>query len=274
MSERDLSMSDDIIQAINECPMVKNIPSGISLLLEELTREDTDIDKLIVLLEKFPVVCVRIIMVANSAWAAPKTEITNLKRACMQLGLTMIKSISIALLVSQQFNSQNCKGFNEKTFWLSSLVLADLMRALQQHTQKPDTEASTAHLIGLIHNMGILVIAEVAAEKMSQAILLSNNSDVGFSQALTNNIGISYLDATHLILKNWGLPYALSHSFGSKDETPYTSLVQEAMALKNTVDLNANPFAFIDEIEESSPILTPILDNQGVYNELCGLYCR
>ncbi len=255
--------------------MVKNIPSGISLLLEEITKQDTDIDVLISLLEKFPVVCVRIIMVANSAWAAPKTEITNVKRACMQLGLKMVKSISIALLVSQQFNSQNCKGFNEKTFWLSSLVMADLMNALQKSEQQEDTEGATAHLIGLIHNMGILAIAEVVPEKMSQAILLSNNTELTFSAALVKTIGISYLEVTYLILKNWGLPKHLSHSFsGEQEESPYCGLVVNALHLKNSLDLTAKPFQLVDEKAEPTQTIDAIIDNYSTYDELCGLYCR
>lgn len=267
-------MSNDIIQLINDCPMVKNIPTGISHLLKELIKQDSDVDELIGLLERFPVVCVRLVMVANSAWAAPKVEITNVKRACLQLGLKMVKSISIALLVSQQFNSQNCKGFDEKVFWLSSLVMADIMQELQKKSSSPETEPSSAHLIGLIHNLGLLAIAEIAPEKMSQALLLSTNTDLSFSAALYKTIDLSFLEATHLILSNWGLPNNLSHAFyGDDNLSLYSQLFTEAMDIKHQLNLNSQPLSLMDD-QDSMPILDTIIERSLTYEELCGLYCR
>lgn len=268
-------MSQDIIQAITECPMVKNMPTGISALLKELTKPDIDIDELISHLEMFPVVCVRLVMVANSAWAAPKTEITDVKRACMQLGLNMVKSISIALLISQQFNTQNCKGFNEKTFWMASLVTADTMQLLQKKTKPADTDVSTAHLIGLIHNLGLLAIAEIAPEKLSQAFLISKNTEASFSHALHSVLGISYLDATQLILKNWGLPVHLSHSYcSSEHETSYNSLLLNAAQYRNQLDLESPPFKIMDESQPESLVLDSIIEKSTYYTELCAVYCR
>jgi len=268
-------MSNDFLEQIEACPMVKNIPTGISHLLKVLTEEDTDIDELIGLLNKFPVVCVRLILVANSAWAAPKVEITDVKRACMQLGLKMVKSISIALLVSQQFNAQKCKGFSERTFWLSSLVTADLMVLMQQSSDHKNTDSASAHLIGLIHNLGLLAIADIAPEKISQAILKSNNSDTSFRDALTQAIGVSYLQVTQMILTNWGLPNIINASFYlNVHSSPYCDLLGESIVKRNQLNLDVVPITLIDEAAEASSDLNEIISNSSVYDELCGMYCR
>lgn len=268
-------MSSDLLQAITECSMVKNIPTGISGLLAELTNEEADIDHLISLLEKFPVVCVRIVMVANSAWAAPKAEITDVKRACMQLGLKMVKSISIALLVSQQFNVQNCKGFSERKFWLGSLVTADLMQMLQKKSNLEQTDSSTAHLIGLIHNLGLLAIADIAPEKVSQAIIISDNSEVKFSDALVKTVGISYLEVTQVILYNWGLPNTLSHAFyDSPNQSIYRDILAASMVARNQLNINALPIDIVEGSEQLQLIHEEIVSKSDVYDELCGMYCR
>lgn len=268
-------MTQEIIQAITECPMVKNMPTGISELLKELTKQDIDIDDLVHHLEKFPVVCVRLVMVANSAWAAPKTEITSVKRACMQLGLNMVKSISIALLVSQQFNTQNCKGFNEKTFWIASLVTADMMQLLQKQLKPANTDAASAHLIGLIHNLGLLAIADIAPEKMNQAILVSKNTDLSFSHALQKALGISYLKATQLILQHWNLPFNLSSSYyPSSDETQYSELLINALNTKKQLDLESKPFSIVGEPQQHNVILDEIIQKSIDYHDLCSVYCR
>lgn len=268
-------MDIDILQAIKECPMVKNMPTGVSELLKELSKEDTEVEQLIRLLEKFPVVCIRLVMVANSAWAAPKTEITDVKRACMQIGLKMVKSISIALLVSQQFNANNCKGFSERKFWLSSLVTADLMQSLQKLTEPHNSEPSTAHLIGLIHNLGLLAIADIAPEKVSQALILSNNAEIGFSVALNKVLGISYLEATQIILQNWGLPETLSNSFyASNNESDYRAMLFDAIQTRNLLDLDVLPIEIIEENEQHVRLQKEVIEKSTVYDDLCGMYCR
>lgn len=181
-------MSENILQALKDCPMVKNIPTGISSLLKIISQEDVDINKLIPLLEQFPVVCVRLILAANSAWAAPKTEITDVKRASIQLGLKTVKSITIALLVSHQFNTQKCKSFDERAFWINALIAADLMHLQESKQPYKTQQPATAHLIGLVHNLGILAIAEIAADKFSRARLIANNTKTSFSKALEDEL--------------------------------------------------------------------------------------
>ncbi len=256
--------------------MVKNIPTGVSRLIKILSNEDAEVDQIIELLRHFPVICIRLIKVSNSAWVAPKTEITDVKRACLQLGLKMVKSISIALLVSQQFNTKTCKGFNERRFWLSSLVMADLMYFLVKQDQNGDKEndAATAHLIGLIHNLGLLAIAEIAPEKVSQAILVAENSTSSFSEALEKIVGISFLQASELILHHWEIPLCISYAYDqASNKSTYTGVFQQAVRHKKQLDLIAMPFQRLDDTEEYK-VNDSVVEKSADYEELCTLYCR
>lgn len=270
-------MRNKALEELDNCLMIKNIPTGITHLLKLLTEEDLDIDDLIDKLKSFPVICVRLVMVANSAWAAPRTEITDVKKACLQLGLKMVKSISIALLVSQQFNAQKCKGFDERKFWLSSLITSELMSQMASKSKDSDVSAGTAHLVGLIHNLGVLALAEILPDKTGQAVILSQNSEVSFDGALQDILGISFLEATQTILINWGLPADMANAYiKSAHDTAYLPLLNQALSVKNNINLAAVPFTLEHEIEDAteSTIVERIIGKSSYYDDLCALYCR
>lgn len=270
-------MHNTIVEEIQKCPMVKNIPTGISRLLSIVSNEDLDIDELIAYIHKFPVICTRIIMVANSAWAAPKTEILDIKRACLQLGIKMVKSITIALLVSQQFNTQKCKGFSEKEYWLSSLIVSELMLKMEKNVHL-EAASSAAHLVGLIHNIGLLVIAELHPDKFSKAVLLANNTEQTFSQSLIDVIGISYLQASAIILSSWSLPKEIAETYSkSMQKTHYHDLFFKALALKKLLKLNTLPYEIIEEVDKTTEeleLLNSITQQTEIIENLCNLYCN
>ncbi len=254
--------------------MVKNTPIGITSLLKTITQEDIGINDIITLLEQFPVVCVRLVLVANSAWASPKVEVTDVKHACVQLGLKTVKSISIALLVSQQFHIHNCKGFSECKFWIVALIAADLMYLQESKKPTKTSQPSTAHLIGLIHNIGLLAIAEVASEKFSRALFLASNTNTSFSHSLEKTIGLSHLEATQIILSNWGLPEVISNSyFSSVQKSPFYEPLQATLAIIAQLDLDQIPFKLKEDIE-CDELTQNIIDKSSDYDDLCSIYCR
>lgn len=267
-------MDQTLIQQLKNYTKIKNTPTGISELLILLSQNDLDIDELIEHLMRFPVISVRIVMVANSSWASPKVEITNVKQACLQLGLTMVKSMSIALLISQQFDTQKCRGFSEQNYWIPALVCADLMAINAKIYQ---LERGTAYLVGLIHNISLLAIADLQPSKLNQAIILAGNTEMSLSKAIESTFEVSFLKATQVILELWNLPLSLTHAFvKSSLQSDYYELFIETQKDLNHINLYSSPISAMDkdEIPDLSEALTSILNNAESYSNLCKMYCR
>lgn len=177
----------NILQSeIESAPDLPVIPTGISNLLRALTNDDISYAEMATELEKFPSVAIKIVATANSAWASPTTPITTLRDSCSRIGLQLVRSISIALSISQVFVPDRCSGFDPKHYWVSAFLTAEAAHLGAK--DMTDVCPDTARLAGLLHNIGLLWLADKKPGETSEAINISkNNKDISLTKALCEN---------------------------------------------------------------------------------------
>ena len=138
-----------------------SMPAGAPYLLKSLTDESIDFVELASVVEKFPGIAGKLISLVNSAWSAPASEVTSLEATCSRLGLGVVRSTSIALAVASPFNSTRCPSFDLEYYWCSVLLTADAAsRLVAVSSSKHEFEPATARAAGLLHNLGLLWLAD------------------------------------------------------------------------------------------------------------------
>lgn len=103
----------------------------------------------------------RLLQLANSPLYRSRTEIDNLQMAVTRLGIRIVKDLVVMLAIKQAFKST--KKDIDKQFracWQTSIDVAAASRVLAKNLLELDTEQ--AMLAGLIHNIGILPVIELA----------------------------------------------------------------------------------------------------------------
>ncbi len=186
------------------------LPPGVSILFKTLTDDSIGFVELARIIEKFPSIAARLIAIANSSWSSPVTPITSLEMACSRLGFNVVRSTSIALAVAAPFDSNRCPGFNAKYFWTTSLLAADATSWLSVSCKSIQTELPTVRTAGLLHNLGLLLLADQLAEEVNLAIKLAEESeDLNLSDALLYILGFDHLDAGLLLGQAWHFPEPL-----------------------------------------------------------------
>ena len=186
-----------INQQIEQSPDLPVLPQGISHLIKTLMDDNISYEQLANELENFPAIAIKLVGMSNSAWATPINPITSLRDACSRLGLQLVRSISIALSVSQAFNPARCKLFSPEIFWASSLLTAEAAHMLAKDTQ--DICPETARLTGLLHNIGLLWLADKKPLETSDAIELSNNDNTSLKMVLSSKHNLNmYTIGGHL----------------------------------------------------------------------------
>jgi len=185
-------------QEIEKTPDLPVLPPGISYLLKTLVNDDITYQQLAHEIEKFPSIAIKIVATANSAWASPILPITSLRDACSRIGLPLVRSISIALSVSQVFIPTRCPSFNAKTFWVSSLLTAEA--AYLSAKDSTDICPDTARLAGLLHNIGLLWLADKKPLETSDAMIKNSKKDsISLSQILSEKYNLNlYTVGGHL----------------------------------------------------------------------------
>ena len=196
------------------------LPPGTPYLLKSLTDESMDFHRLSLTIERFPTIAARLIALANSAWSSPVSPVTSLEAACARLGFSVVRSTSIALAVSSPFNPSRCPAFDAPRFWCRALLVADVSSWLAQATEAgPSPE--TARASGLLHNLGLLWMADQLPQDTHQVLQQHNAAPAGqLGQLLIDRLGFDYADAGGLLGETWGLPGPLVTAMAHHREPP------------------------------------------------------
>ncbi len=187
---------------------------NIQVLIQSLADADLDYRQLATVIHHYPVITARIIALANSAWTCPATPITTIEAACIRLGHSVVKSVSIALAVASSFNIARCPVFNPMHFWTSTMLVAEasklLATKLPSHAGYPVELLYTAQTGGILHALGLLWLADNLATETSEALQHSSAEPLlTVSQALIDRIGIDYCSVGAWIGKQWQMPEEL-----------------------------------------------------------------
>lgn len=203
------------------------LPPGILDLFKTLANENITYEIVAEELEKFPTIALRVVATANSSWAAPSVPITSLRDSCARLGSQLVLSMAIALSVAQSFNPSRCPAFESKKFWVSALLTAEAahLRAKERSDVCPDT----ARLAGLLHNIGLLWLAENKSEEITEAVLISKNENTSLAQILLEKFDIDIYDVGGYLAASLELPETIgttiaSSSHHAKQDDPLKSV--------------------------------------------------
>jgi len=201
--------NDDALQRLN-FKHIPVLPPGAPHLLKSLTDDSISFLDLAGVIERYPTIAARLISLANSAWSSPVSEITSLENACSRLGFDVVRSASIALAVSAPFNTSRCPEFKARFFWCSGLLAADGASWLTQYSKSIHIEPPTARAAGLIHNLGLLLLADQLPKEVDQAIkLIQKDEAMRLGQALLYILGFDHCDAGRQLGLAWELPELL-----------------------------------------------------------------
>lgn len=188
------------------------LPPGAPLLLRSLGDEDLDFKEIAALVERVPPVAARLIGLANSAWSAPVAPIVSVEQACSRIGMDVVRSIAMGMTAATPFNPKRCASFDSAHFWTSALLSADLAARLAEAVGTwCDMDRDSARTTGLLHNLGLLWLADRMPVETGKAIdTVSAEPDRQLDSVLAETCGIGYAAAGAYLGHQWELPEPLN----------------------------------------------------------------
>lgn len=155
-----------------EIQKIKNLPPLPVIaqqLLGALNNEDTSITVISEIINQDPSLTSRIIGLANSAFFGYGRKLYCMEEAIINLGLDLVRSLALTMVVGGVFDIKKCKGFDITRYWLSALMTADLAkRTANIMNSSNNLSNGQFFLYGLLHNLGILILADRFPKLMSE----------------------------------------------------------------------------------------------------------
>lgn len=192
-------------------PTLPVLSPGLPYLLSALGDEEIDLDALVTAVRCFPSITGRLVALANSAWVSPKRAIVSLPDACSMLGLRMVRCVSFALAVAKPFDPSRCPGFDLERYWGSALLTAEGAALLAHHLNDNTLAVDTAHTAGLLHNLGLMWLADSWPTQTAMALqVVATGEGFNLAQALYAATGNDYCAAGGKLSEAWNLPEPLT----------------------------------------------------------------
>ena len=171
------------------------MPQVVREVQAVVKRPKSTSDELAQVIEKDPVISLRLISVANSPIYRGVTEIRNVKSALPRLGLKETLNIVLAIANKSLYSTDKVQfRILMDKLWVHSLASAYGSKLIAQNLKLDDSEKF--FLMGLTHDIGKILLLKAFTEASKDRKLNMN--------AITTLIQEAHLSLGSLLLKRWG----------------------------------------------------------------------
>jgi putative nucleotidyltransferase with HDIG domain len=254
MTESSSELSKRLSEAVEKMPA---FPKSVQRILE-LSREiNCPPKELVMVIEKDPVMTMKLLRILNSAYYSFPKQITSVNQSVVYLGLNTIKNMALSFAAMGSLPQQNAAGFDVQKYLMHSLTTASIARALCQKYSHDDTDPADCYIAGLLHDFGKVVFAQFMAEEFKEALARSAEQAIPLHVAEQQIIGTDHTVVGGMLVEKWQFPKQLTdnirnhHSTVSPTNTVQCCLfVADQISKKLSLGNGGNPV-----VDELSPAL-------------------
>jgi len=203
-------LSDDNVRKI--VTNLKSLPS-LPVLYKELTDEihsgDTSLKKIARIISKDMAMVTKILQLVNSAFFGLRTTVSNPEQAVALLGSDTIRSLVLSMQAFSQFDAKALPGFSLEALWQHGLKTSGYAKAIARQEQVPQAMIDDVFTAGLLHDIGMLVLASNLPDGYKQVLGLQKDKGLLDWQAEQEVFGVTHAEVGAYLLGLWGVGEAI-----------------------------------------------------------------
>lgn len=205
-------------------------PKSVQQIIELTTKADCSPRDLVDVIDKDPVVTVKILKVVNSAYFSLPKQVTSIGNAVVFLGFNTIKNLALSIAAIGMLPKENAAGFDIQQYLLHSLATAGIAKKLASRLD--DADPMDCFIAGLLHDFGKVVFAQFMPTEFCRALDASRAGKSSLHDALHTIIGTDHATVGAMLIEKWRFATNLVETIGN----------QHGASVKNT-DMIACVFA-------------------------------
>ncbi len=261
-------------------------PKSVQRILE-LTRDVNCSPKdLVQVIDKDPVVTVKVLRVVNSAYYSLPKQITSINHAVVYLGFNTIKNLALSIAAIGMLPASNAAGFDGAQYLIHSLSTAAIAKQLALRLD--DADPMDCFIAGLLHDFGKVVFAQFMPVEFRKALESSQWNESSLHLALRELIGADHAVVGAMLVEKWRFPQELVETircqYGPEvRDTPMIACVFAANQISKKLEFGfaGNPFVeelppaiaqrlggTLDELIVSLGDLAPLLEEAKIFSKV------
>jgi len=206
----EFKSADDLAKDVRTLFSLPDIYFQLNEMIEDQRFSLDDIGRVIA---KDPGLAARLLRVVNSALYGFQSRIDTIPRAIVVIGIDDLYNLVVATCVVDRFAKISTDLVDMTDFWTRSIHCAVLCRLLAKSSAV--LHADRLFLVGLLHDIGSLVMYQKIPEQASQVLAAIDHDRRLLSGVEQELIGFTHADIGRALLKQWSLPESLYEVVGS-----------------------------------------------------------
>jgi HD-like signal output (HDOD) protein/ActR/RegA family two-component response regulator len=203
----DAYLKDERLRAlVGQMRVLPSFPSVYHEIMKELGGEDPSIERLAQIIADDPSMTAKLLQIANSAAGGRATNAASPFEAVQFVGLSAVRSLALSAHIFRSFEHLKLSDFSITQLWdhtvRSGMIAAAIMRAERAET----SEVDEAHIAGMLHDLGKLMLADSMPEKYRDSLALAQKERLSSEQAELAVFGAHHGGVAAYLLSLWGLP--------------------------------------------------------------------
>src|SRR5262249_7629293 len=155
-----------------------------------------------------PPLAAKVLKVANSVHFHRGFAVTDLQTAIVRLGFSNIRNLLMGVSVMRTFNTYFVGApYTREDFWVHSIAVGVVASRLSGESAQ--LCASSSFVMGLLHDLGQLVLDRAARDKFTRAIRLAQENQMPLFEAERQILGCDHAAVAGELLASWKFPHEL-----------------------------------------------------------------
>ena len=193
----------EIIGKIGALPCPSEIFLELSSALNSSASSIHDISDIV---SRDPALTAKALQIVNSAQFGSARRITSIMEAVQMIGLDLVRAIAGGLQIFKFYDSEKYPGMHLGELWKHSLKVAFVARTLSELEGLPVRMCSEAFTIGLLHDVGKLILATNAPDEFRIVSEKAKQENKPPHEVEIELFGSSHAQIGAYLLRLWGLP--------------------------------------------------------------------
>jgi putative nucleotidyltransferase with HDIG domain len=249
-----LSMTD-VVKSIRDLPA---LPVIVIELMSTLDQEDASANSLADKLSRDQAISAKTLRLANSSFYGMQSKVTTIQQAIAVLGFNSVRTLVTTAAIINGFASDGQNSFNFQAFWRHAIASALCAKTI---AKRADLNQDFAFMVGLLHDIGRLVLVTGSPEKYAAVIVYRKEKDSTFLEAERAVLELDHAMVGSALAAHWKFPplmqkaIANHHLPGNDDTGSLAAVAHMADCITHALDLS-------DDDDDQVPPLLPAIWNK------------
>ncbi|MBC7706797.1 MAG: HDOD domain-containing protein [Rhodoferax sp.] len=208
-------LAQKLAAAVDRMPA---FPKSVQKILELTSDVNCSPKDLVQVIDKDPVVTVKILRVVNSPYYSLSKQVTSIGHAVVYMGFNSVKNLALSVAAIGMLPKNNAAGFDAQQYLLHSLATASIAKQLALRVDNADP--TDCFIAGLLHDFGKVVFAQFMPEEFRQALERSQADGSSLHRALQESIGVDHAVVGAMLVEKWRfaapLVETIRHQYGAQ----------------------------------------------------------